>query len=290
MNEIEKMRVVVIGTGYVGQAYLRMLHFLGYHPLVLSRSWIDYYNEEKLRFCLKQYSPDVVINCAGYTGNTVDDCQRNLEENRLANMILPGTISEIAASMKAHLIHVSSGCIFDGAGPFNEEDAPNFCDNSYQRAKLFGEQRVYTGEGPAWIFRIRMPFNHLPHPRNWLMKLCKYDRILDGKNSVTFLDQFAMRSFQLIWKAPPGIYHACESSPVTTAQVARMMFDAGLRNKPVELFPYSDFAMSGHVPRSAAVLDSSKFEKAYGASFGDPLCALRWSIDRLKEQQASCPS
>lgn len=282
------MRVAVIGTGYVGQAYLRALHFLGYHPLALSRSWIDYYDQDKLRFCLKEYKADLVINCAGYTGNTVDDCALNNDECRDANLILPLKVALLCNRLSVPMIHISSGCIYDGGGQecFIESDAPNFTRHAYQHYKRTAEIEIQKSWENAWIFRIRMPFNHLPHPRNWLMKLCKYDRILDGLNSVTFLDQFCLRSIQVVQKASPGIYHACESSPVTTAQVARMLFDAGLRKKAVELFPEPDFAMSGHVPRSAAVLDSSKFEQAYGAPFGDPLVALRWCIDILAGQKA----
>lgn len=282
------MRVAVIGTGYVAQAYLRTLHFLGYHPLVLSRSWIDYYNPETLRFCLSEYKPDIVINCAGYTGaNTVDDCESRLAECRQANMVLPGSIAELCSGCK--LIHISTGCMFDGIGPFTEESVQNFAANVYQITKLFGEQRVSAADCDSWIFRIRMPFNHLPHPRNWLMKLIKYRRILDGLNSVTFLDQFAMRSFQLVAgdKGPPGIYHACESIPVYTLAVAVLLRSAGLRES-VHVYEPEEFD-SYHVKRSAAVLDSSKFEKAYGSPFGDPYCAIRWCIERLVEQLLTRP-
>jgi dTDP-4-dehydrorhamnose reductase len=188
------------------------------------------------------------------------------------------------------MIHISSGCIFDGVGPFDEEAVPNFCDNVYQRTKLFGEQRVRAACERSWIFRIRMPFGPRVHRRNWLCKLMAYDRILEGHNSVTFIDEFAMRSYQLVQKAEPGIYHAACPKPVYTANVARMLYDAGLREKQVKLFKHDDFMAAGHVQRSAAVLDVSKFEKAYGAPFGDPLVSIRWCIDNLRSAHATSTS
>jgi dTDP-4-dehydrorhamnose reductase len=287
------MKAVVIGTGYVAQAYLRALHFVGYHPLVLSRSWFDYYDADKLKFCLKVYQPDVVINCAGYTGETVDDCQRHVGECGRANMELPGMIADACASIDCKLIHISSGCIFNGAGPFIEnfeEEGdlgwPNFCGNVYQATKLFGEQRVSTGCDKHWIFRLRMPFNHLSHPRNLLMKLRKYPRILDGLNSLTFLDEFCSRSLDVVMakNAPPGIYHAAYSDPIRTMEVAEMLRDAGMRDSPCVAYDPKEF-LKHHVPRSEAVLDSYKFEKAYGTPFGDVRCALRWCINQLGNEK-----
>lgn len=269
------------------RSYLRCLHYLGYHPLVLSRSWLDYTDPNELEFCLKVYQPDVVINCAGYTGETVDDCQTRVRECGDSNMVLPGNIAEICQTLRVPLIHISSGCIFHGDGPFREDFDEegdlgwlNFCDNAYQRTKLFGEQRVAISCDRHWIFRIRMPFSHIPHRRNWLTKLKQYDLILDGLNSVTWIDEFAMRSWQLWQKAPPGIYHAAQKTPVWTLNVARMMRPEVKEYDPVRFLKH-------HVQRSAAVLDCSKFEKAYGTEFTDSMVALRWCIRQMEADTAT---
>lgn len=274
------MKVVVIGTGYVASAYLRVAHFLGFHPIVLSRKWVDYYDYSALKFSLSVFKPDLVINAAGYTGNTVDDCETNRSDCYAANVFLPYIIGVACKKVNATLIHISSGCIYDGLGPFTEDQKPNFITNYYQQCKVLGELEVKSATQKAFVFRIRMPFNQVNSQRNWLMKLCQHDKILDGLNSVTFLDEFAMRSFQLVQKAEPGIYHCAESTPVWTSSVAKMLFESGLRKKPVELYDPYEFNKN-HIPRSAAVLDCTKFETAYGCKFGDPLTAIRWCIDRL---------
>lgn len=267
------MRVIIIGTGYVGSAYARCLHYLGYHPLILSRSWLDYTDPHELEFCLKSYKPDVVINCAGYTGETVDDCETNGMECITANVKLPWNIAGACAGIGCKFIHISSGCIFN-CMEATENDKPNFVSNVYQSSKLYGERLILNRCENSFVFRIRMPFSHLPHKRNWLCKLKNYDRILDGLNSVTWIDEFAMRSWQLWQKAPPGIYHATQRNPVRTIDVARML-------KPdVQEYDPSEF-LKHHVQRSSAVLDCSKFEKAYGTEFTDTMTALRWCIHML---------
>lgn len=283
---IEAGRTLVLGTGYVGSAYLRALHFLGLRPMAQSRSWLDYTDPSQLAHLLDIQKPQLVINAAGYTGNTVDDCETNKEECYSANVSLVRNLGEACKKLDISLFHISSGCIFDGCGPFIEDSVPNNLSQFYAQCKIHAEMELATTGARAWVFRIRMPFGPSVHRRSWLCKLAGYDRILDGLNSVTFLDEFAMRSYQLVQKADPGIYHAACSTPVRTEQVARMLFDAGVRSKACELFSPADFAAAGHVHRSSAVLDVTKFEKAYGAPFGDPMVALRWCIDRLKDEGA----
>ena len=221
-----------------------------------------------------------------YVGKTVDDCEGHKEECYAANVVLVRNLGTLCRELDISLFHISSGCIFDGPGPFGEEAKPNNVGQFYAQCKIHAEVELAGTGARAWVFRIRMPFNGRVHPRNLLCKLASYDRILEGLNSITFLDEFAMRSYHLAQRAGPGVYHASCSTPVRTAQVARMLFDAGVRVKPVELFYPEAFRKAGHVHRSAAVLDVSKFEQAYGAPFGDPLVALRWSIDRLASHKA----
>lgn len=270
----KSMKVVIIGTGFVAQAYLRCLHYLGYHPLVLSRSWLNYTDPEELEFTFRSYQPDVVINCAGYTGETVDDCEGNLECYD-ANLVLPYNIALACNGLGlCPMIHISTGCVFNGSGQFTEEDCPNFLKTAYGVTKLNAEQEIENIKEDCWIFRIRMPFSHISHRRNWLTKLMKYDQILDGLNSVTWIDEFAMRSWQLWQKAPPGTYHATQRNPVRTLDVARMLKPDVKEYDPVEF-------LKNHVQRSAAVLDCTKFEKAYGTEFTDTMVALRWCLQNM---------
>lgn len=268
------MKIAVIGTGFVAQGYLRALNYLGYHPMVLSRSWLDYTNVDKLRFFMESYTPDVMVNCAGFTGRTVDDCETNRAECLAANAELPSLIATLCQRQGCSMVHVSSGCIFDGSGPFRESDGPNFTTNCYQQSKLAGENAVMKLCAGHWIFRIRMPFSHIRHPRNWLCKLASYPMILDGLNSVTWLDEFCMRSWQILRKSQPGIYHCTQPNPVRTLAVAKLL------NPVCAAWKTSDF-MRQHVKRSSAVLDCSKFEAVYGTSGTDSMSAIKWCAHGL---------
>lgn len=278
------MKIIVIGTGFVAQGYLRVLHYFGYHPLVISRAWLNYYDPNEVDFLLFSYKPDLVINCAGYTGNTVDDCEQNKDECWRANAELPKMLATLCSKRSVPLIHISTACMLDNNGTttrFTEANWPDFLLGYYQQSKLAGERAVYDASERSWIFRIRMPFSQFPHPRNWLLKLCKYDRILDGRNSVTWLDEFCMRSVQLQQKASPGIYLHTQPGVIHTIEVAEQLHRAGLRG-PVAAYDPAQFLADGHVKRSEAMIDASKFEKAYGTVGTPAQSAIDYCIDHLK--------
>lgn len=272
------MKIIILGSGFLSSAYQFALTRLGYAPVVLSRAHSNYCDPKILRPILEEQKPDILLNCAGFVGRTVDDCEIWKDQCFRANAQLPFDVAVICADLKIPMIHLSSGCIFHGPGPFKETDAPN-PQSYYAEAKLLAEEKLSELEGARWIFRIRVPFSHTPSPRNLITKLIAYPKILESLNSCTWADQFAMRSWQLAWKAPPGIYHATCPGPVSIVAVAEMLKSKGLRG-PFEVWNEKEF-LKAHVQRSAAVLDNSKFGKAYGEASTDAMGALEWCADQM---------
>lgn len=273
------MNNVILGSGFVSQGYQLALGHLGYKPIVLSRAHADYTDPAVLRPILEEQKANIVINAAGYTGVTVDSCEIHKAECFKANVTLPFDVATICCDLKVPLIHISSGCIFHGAGPFIETDPPN-PQSYYAECKVLAEEHMSELEMSRWDFRIRMPFAHQASPRNWITKLMAYPQILDGLNSVTWRDEFCMRSWQIAAKAAPGVYHAVQPSPVTTLAVAQLLERSGKRGL-VSLLDEDAF-YKNHVKRSAAVLDCSKFERAYGAKSNTAMSGITWCIENYE--------
>jgi dTDP-4-dehydrorhamnose reductase len=275
--------IVILGAGFVAQAYCRALYHLGYYPIIFSRSWMDYADPSVVRYNLSACRARIVINAAGYTGDTVDDCEANKAECYRANVTLPVNVAKVCKELSLPLIQISSGCIFNGDGPFVEKDDPKHLPKQqsfYATCKRQAELGIEDVGGSVFIFRIRMPFSHIHHRRNWLLKLCDYPLILDGLNSATFIEEFAMRSWQLAEKGAPGVYHCVQPEPIRTAEVARMLHVAGLRKLAVECWNPEDFSQH-HCKRSAAVLNCAQFETAYKAPSTPTRSAIEWCIEQL---------
>ena len=134
-----------------------------------------------------------------FTGKpNVDACESAKYESLQGNAVLPGIIREVCEDLKIPWGHISSGCIYsgrraDGEG-WSEEDEPNFSFRSppcsfYSGTKALGEE-VLEGAENCFVWRLRIPFNHEPSPRNYLQKLLNYENLLEAENSVSHLKNF----------------------------------------------------------------------------------------------------
>jgi dTDP-4-dehydrorhamnose reductase len=289
--------ILLLGSsGYVGQQFVRELQRRG-RPLVeRSRAQLEYTKFEPLLAFLREQRPEFVINCAGYTGKpNVDACEDHRAETLAGNTLLPLTIAHACAAAGIPWGHVSSGCIYSGAKlridgevriekdlsrpdlrrlvetepnavlGFTETDEPNFSFHQppcsfYSGTKALGEEAI-NGVGQSYLWRLRIPFDEMDGPRNYLSKVQRYARVYDNVNSVSHLGDFARASLDL-WerRAPLGTYNVTNPGFVTTRQVIRMIEQI---LKPDRTFTYWEndeefYKIAAKTPRSNCVLDCSK--------------------------------
>jgi len=258
------------GNGFVGTAFQQHLQELGLPFRVVSRSEVDYGQRESLAKLLREFRPEFVINAAGFTGKpNVDACELQMADCLTGNAVLPGVIREVCEELKIPWGHVSSGCVYTGAKPdgigFTEDDSPNFSFRQnncsfYSGCKALGEE-VLAGAEQCFIWRLRIPFNHIDSPRNYLSKMMRYDRLLNARNSLSHLNEF-VASCVASWtrRIDFGVYNLTNPGAVTTEQVVRLIADHGLSDKAFSFFDSEEEFMriAAKTPRSNCVLDSSK--------------------------------
>lgn len=258
------------GSGYVGQAYQALLKRKGMPFRNLKRAEIDYTNVEVLYNALKADRPEFLINAAGYTGKpNVDACEIHKSECLFGNAVLPGRIAEACERAGVPWGHVSSGCIFTGSradgGEFTEDDAPNFTFRQnncsfYSGTKALGEETLADKNG-VYIWRLRIPFDNIDNPRNYLTKLMRYERLLEATNSISRLDEFVAATFACWEKRIPfGIYNITNPGYVTTREVVDMIIESGVCPKQFQFFESeTDFMkVAAKTPRSNCIMSSAK--------------------------------
>lgn len=268
-------RLAILGAaGFVGSACQQAALAAGYECWPVSRARVDYTRPTVLREFLESARPDFLINCAGYTGRpNVDACEDHKTECLAGNAVLPGIIREACEQAGIPWGHVSSGCIYNGAKAdgrgFTEEDPPNFCFRSppcsfYSGCKALGEE-VLAGAARCYIWRLRIPFNEVDHPRNYLTKLMRYERLLDARNSLSQLDEFARVCLEC-WQrqVPFGIYNVTNPGSVTTREVVALIRHSGVVRKEFRFFESeAEFMrLAARAPRSNCVLDTGKLQRA----------------------------
>lgn len=281
------MILLLGGQGYVGQAIHRSLTAARLSCRVISRKFVDYSQRDELVKLLKDSGASFLINAAGYAGKpNVDACEIHRTECLAGNAVLPGVIRAACEQTGTPWGHVSSGCIFTGAKPdgsgFREEDAPNFSFRQnncsfYSGCKALGEE-VLEGARSCFIWRLRIPFNHVDGPRNYISKMMRYDRLLVATNSLSHLEEFA-DCCVASWtqRIPFGTYNLTNPGSVTTRDVIRLIQKHGLSNKSFQFFDSEDqfLQLAAKTPRSNCVLDSSKAVAA-----GLPLSPIEEALEK----------
>ncbi len=276
------------GFGYVGQAYQNLFTRRNLAYKIIRRAELDYTQPAVLLKALLDNHPKFLINAAGYTGKpTVDDCENHKAECLFANAVLPGRIADACDAAEVPWGHVSSGCIYSGTKPdtsgFTEEDMPNFTFRAerysfYSGTKALGEE-ILAGHRNVYIWRLRMPFSHIDHPRNYLSKLIRYERLLEATNSLSQLDEFVAATLTC-WekRAPFGKYNVTNPGRVTTQEVVELIKRSGVSSKKKFTFFENEKEFmheAAKVPRSNCVIDSSKL-----ANIGIKLREVHEAIER----------
>jgi dTDP-4-dehydrorhamnose reductase len=275
------------GSGYVGNAYQALFKRKGLAFRSLRRAEVDYTDLGALRAALQRDRPEFLVNAAGYTGKpNVDACELHKAECLLGNAVLPGVVAQACEEAGVPWGHVSSGCIYTGDGPspkgFTELDTPNFTFRAgpcsfYSGTKGLGEE-VLAGHPDLFVWRLRIPFDSVDNPRNYLAKLMRYSRLLEATNSISQLDEFVEATLACWTKRVPfGTYNVTNPGRVTTHEVVDLIRRSGVSTKEFSFF--SDEAefmrTAAKTPRSNCVLDSSKLEAT-----GIHLTPVRDAVER----------
>jgi dTDP-4-dehydrorhamnose reductase len=282
--------IVVLGaSGFIGQAFVRHLTATGQPYIATSRRDIDYYDSDLLAKFLTEINADFLINAAGYSGRpNVDACEEHRAECLHANAVLPGRIRDACERADVPWGHVSSGCIFTGTRPdgsgFLESDEANFSFRTnncsfYSGSKALGEEVLADGPN-CYIWRVRIPFSHIDHPKNYLSKLLRYDRLLEATNSLSNMDEFIAACVDSwILRIPFGVYNLTNGGAVQTSEVTSMLQRTIAPAQDFQFFAdESEFMqVAAKTPRSNCVLDNTK-ALAAGLKLSDAHEAIEQSL------------
>jgi UDP-glucose 4,6-dehydratase len=244
--------IILIGHGYVGRYIATELD-----NQRIPYRWVDH---EHVMF---HGVPNAtfVINAAGFTGvPNVDACETRKDDTLNGNVIFPLYLESIA---DCPVLHITSGCVYTGYPDdgFTESDRTNFSfDNGsfYSGSKALFQELWMPYAHRSYLFRIRMPFGPDTADKNLLMKLYKYKKLVDFKNSVSYLPDVAKAAVYFARTRPePGIYNAVNPIPLTTRQITEFM------NYPADWMTEAEFKAAVIAPRSNCTLNTNKMQAVF---------------------------
>jgi dTDP-4-dehydrorhamnose reductase len=314
--------IVLLGaTGYIGGQFARTLQQRGLRFVAPLRQEIDYGRFTVLREFLDKTRPEFLVNAAGCTGKpNVDACEKNWADTLQGNTLFPAMVAQACASLGIPYGHVSSGCIFNGAKivvgggsrverdltrpdlqallekqrgafqGFSEADEPNFTFRRppcsfYSGSKALAEEAM-RGVGQGYIWRLRIPFDQLDNPRNYLSKLRNYPKVYQNINSLSHRADFVAACLDLWQKrAPFGTYNVTNPGFVSSRQVVEMIQKILRPARSFEFWSNDEefYRVAAKTPRSNCILDVAKLLAA-----GVPLRPVEHALaDALENWVAS---
>lgn len=250
-------RWLVTGAGgMLGRDLLTALGAAGEDAVGLARGELDITDEVAVGAALRDWKPDVVVNCAAWTA--VDDAEAQEEAALAVNATGAAHVAAACAEAGAGLVHVSTDYVFPGDArrPY-AEDAATGPRTAYGRSKLAGERavlRLLPGTGyvvrTAWLYGSGGP--------NFVRTMMRLERerptvdvVDDQRGQPTWTVDVAGRIVALATSgAPAGVYHATASGEASWFEVAREVFRLAGAD-PARVRPTTSGAFRRPAPRPA---------------------------------------
>jgi dTDP-4-dehydrorhamnose reductase len=263
-----KKTILILGKGFIGTELSNYFDTVDMEYEIYSRSMLDYTNEERFREFLSNNESKyyAIISAFGYTGRpNVDGCESNKEDCWNFNVMYPLGVVKVANEFKLPVIHVSSGCIYNGYEKhFTENDKPNFglfSNESSFYSKCKHASEIMLDGYCVYILRIRIPFTATRVPKNYFTKLYNYNDLIDMPNSVTSvydLNNFIFRMLYLLTDLPGGIYNVVNPQPIKASEVVDLMKKYGVENPNWNFIDVKDLNTVAN--RSNCILDTAKIQ------------------------------
>lgn len=135
------------------------------------------------------------------------------------------------------------------------------------------------------ILRLRMPVSDDLHPRNFVTKIAKYDRVVDIPNSNTILHDLLPASILLAEHKETGVYNFTNPGAISHNEVLTLFRDIVRPGYSWKNFTLEEQAKVIKAGRSNCKLDTTKLVnklKEYGYEVPEIHEAYRQCFERMK--------
>lgn len=232
-----------------------------------------------------KFRPDIIIHSAALS--EVDKCEEDKGLAYKLNVEMTQNIVRYAENVKAHLIYISTDCIYDGIkGNFKEEDVNPI--NYYGETKLLGEkealkyQNTFVARTNFFGINIRKKLSLA----EWVLESLKKNTRINGFCDVFFSAMYVFLLSDIIEKVfskrIKGIYNVGSSDHMSKYDFSVSLAEQfGLDRSLINKTSIDDTVFSAKRGKNMS-LDTGKIEKSLGMRM--PL--MKDSIARFHDDYA----
>lgn len=248
----------IIGDGKVSKIIRRS------GDVILSHKDIEITDVESVRMALVLRDASrgsVVINTAAKID--LEWCEENKLDAYRVNTLGAINIAKVCNDIGAKLVHISSGCVFDGnSRPMNENDVPSPAA-WYTRTKVWADEAISNILSDHLILRPRQLISAVPAATNMLTKFLakKNIRCIDESNSITSIEDLQRMVDYLISERCRGIFNCASEGTISPYDVACALRDKVDSSMVVSKVDYGEYVKTLKVRRVNTILDLTKLKK-----------------------------
>ncbi|CUU50235.1 dTDP-4-dehydrorhamnose reductase [Clostridium beijerinckii] len=209
--------------GYVDEAYKNA------NIKALNSRELDITDFEKVKVCVSEFKPELIINCAAFTN--VDKCETDRETALKVNAIGPQNLAIAAEEISAKLMHVSTDYVFSGdyEEPLTEYDLPS-PSTTYGKTKLLGEAYIREQCSKYFIFRTawlygRFGKNFVYTIMNAAKEKGYLEVVNDQTGCPTNAEDLAYQILEIALTEGYGIYHCTGEGKCTWYDFAKKIIE-----------------------------------------------------------------
>ena len=261
-------RVLILGAqGMLGHDLLEVFSN-NYEVTGLDIEDLDITRQGATRKTIKEFSPDVVINAAGYTD--VDGCEKKINKAFSVNGQGAKNVAKSCRDIGAKLIYISTDYIFDGAkgSPYREDDLPNPL-SIYGESKLMGER--YVEELLDDYLIVRTQWLYGKYGRNFVETILTLaeerdtiEVVHDQLGSPTYTADLSRAIAALVSKDLRGTFHVCNKGSCSWYDFASEIVRLSNASE-LEIEPISTAALNRPANRPLySIFNCQKLEQAAG--------------------------
>ncbi len=253
-----RRKILITGANGLFGRYAAQWFSRDYDVIAAPRQALDITDLKAVNQWIKQYQPDVVMNCAAMSN--VDGCEKYPDEAFAANADGPRQLAQAAEHVGADLVHISTDYVFDGnkTTPYTINDEPHPI-NIYGESKLAGERFVGETLSRHYIIRVARLFGQ--GGRNFAsaaLEIARRDRrlfaIVDEIGSPTYVIDLAERIAVIIRSGQYGTYHVTNQGACSWAEFAIYALQvSGLKDVRLEKVKSADLGRRARRPHYTAM-------------------------------------
>ncbi len=225
------MKILITGSTGMLASECRMVFSQGHEVIAPSKNMLDIVSWDGVVESLQKFSPDVVLNCAGFTD--VDAAEADPYTVHKLNVEGPRNLAQGSARYECTLLQISSDYVFDGKKmapqPYFEDDVL-YPLSTYGMSKM--ESEIAVRENSSAYIILRTSWLYGVHGANFVKFIVGHALkgqtatikvVTDQMISPTWAYRLALQIKGLLEHEARGTYHATSEGYCTPFEYAEFI-------------------------------------------------------------------